>query len=101
MHISVFDPASPEAAHLLWLWDACMYVCGFILAVVTFSILYILIRYRRCDDREPNQTTGNRTIEIVWTAAPLALVGLLFVLSVVTARAVDHPKVEDTIREIV
>jgi len=90
MRLSVFDPASPEAAHLLWLWDACMWVCAFILAVVTISILYILVRYRRRDDSEPDQTTGNKRLEIVWTAVPLALVALLFVLSVVTARAVDH-----------
>jgi cytochrome c oxidase subunit 2 len=90
MHLSVFDPASPEAAHLLWLWNACMYVCAFILAVVTISIFYILLRYRRRDDREPDQTTGNKTLEIAWTAIPLALVALLFALSVVTARAVDH-----------
>ncbi|HXS95439.1 MAG TPA: cytochrome c oxidase subunit II [Candidatus Limnocylindrales bacterium] len=93
MHLSVFSPASPEAARLLWLWDACMYVCGFILAVVTLSMLYILVRYRRRggNDPEPDQTTGNRKLEIAWTAVPLALVGLLFGLSVMTARGVDHP----------
>ncbi len=91
MHISALDPASPEAAKLLWLWDACMYVCIFVLAVVTVSILYILIRYRLRDGREPRQTTGNRKIEIAWTAIPLCLVALLFGLSVVTARTVDHP----------
>src|SRR5689334_18176849 len=91
MHISVFNPASPEAAKLLWLWDACMYVCAFILAVVTLSLLYILIRYRRRDDSEPAQSTGNRNLEIAWTAIPLALVGLLFGLSVVAAREVDRP----------
>jgi|SRR5579871_1741212 len=91
MHISVFDPVSPEAGRLLWLWDASMWICGFILALVTLSILYILVRYRRRGPAEPNQTTGNPTIEIVWTVVPLGLVLLLFALSIVTARAVDHP----------
>jgi cytochrome c oxidase subunit II len=68
-----------------------MYVCGFILAVVTLSLLYILIRYRRRNGAEPDQTTGNRELEIAWTAVPLVLVGLLFGLSVVAARDVDHP----------
>jgi len=67
-----------------------MWVCAFILAVVTIATFYILVRYRRRDDREPDQTTGNKTLEIVWTAIPLALVALLFGLSVMTARAVDH-----------
>ncbi len=68
-----------------------MWICGFILAVVTGSLVYILVRFRRRDDREPDQTTGNRTLEILWTAVPIALVTTLFVLSVFTARAVDRP----------
>lgn len=67
-----------------------MWICGFMLAVVTCSLAYILIRYRRRDDREPTQTGGNRTIEIVWTAIPLLIVAFLFGASIVTARAVDH-----------
>jgi cytochrome c oxidase subunit 2 len=67
-----------------------MYVCGFILAVVTLSILYIIVRYRKRDDAEPAQTTGNTTLEIAWTAIPIGLVALLFVLSVRTAEAVDR-----------
>ena len=91
MHISVFSPASPEAAELLWLWNACMWVCGFILAIVAFSIVYILIRYRRRANSEPSQTTGNTRLEMAWTFVPIALVSLLFALSVMTAREVDRP----------
>lgn len=91
MLIRVFNPASPEAGNLLWLWDVCMWICGFILAVVTGSLIYILIRFRRRDNREPDQRTGNRKLEIAWTAVPIALVASLFVLSVLTARAVDRP----------
>jgi cytochrome c oxidase subunit 2 len=91
MFVSIFHPASPQATDLLWLWDLCMVVCGFILAVVTGSILYILIRYRRRDDREPVQTHGNTRLEIVWTAVPVLLVSFLFVTSIMTARAIDRP----------
>lgn len=91
MHLSVLDPASPEAAHLLWLWDVCMWVCGLLLAAVTLSILYIVVRFKRRDGYEPPQTTGNRRLEIAWTVVPLGLVSLLFVSSITTARAVDHP----------
>ena len=77
MFVSIFHPASPQATHLLWLWNVCMIVCGFILAVVTVAIVYILIRYRRRDDREPVQTQGNTPLEIVWTAVPILLVSLL------------------------
>jgi cytochrome c oxidase subunit II len=61
MHVSVFDPASPQTSELLWLWNVC-----------TLSMLYII------------------NLEIIWTVIALALVGL-FVLSITTARAVDHP----------
>lgn len=91
MFVSIFHPASPQATHLLWLWNVCMIVCGFILAVVTAAIVYILIRYRRRDDREPVQTQGNTPLEIVWTAVPILLVSFLFVASILTARAIDRP----------
>lgn len=68
-----------------------MWVCGFILLAVTAAITYILIRYRRRDEREPAQKSGNTKLEIVWTAIPILLVSFLFVLSIVTAQAVDQP----------
>jgi len=89
MQLSALNPASPQAASLVWLWDAAMWVCGFVLVVVTVSLIYIMIRFRRRDDSEPNQSTGNRTLEITWTVIPILLVGLLFTLSVVTTGAVE------------
>lgn len=67
-----------------------MYVCVFILAVVTISIGYMVVRYRKRDDAEPVQGTGNTKLEIAWTVIPIALVALLFALSIRTAEAVDH-----------
>lgn len=95
MFVSIFHPASAQATDLLWLWNVCMIVCGFILAVVTTAIVYILLRYRRRDDREPVQTHGNTKLEIVWTAVPLLLVSVLFVTSIITARAIDRPVKRD------
>ena len=91
MHLSVFNPASPQATELLWLWNVCMWVCGFVLAAVTLPMLYIIIRYRQRGNDEPRQVSGNKNLEIVWTLIPLALVAFLFVVSITTARAVDHP----------
>ncbi len=91
MHFSVFQPASSQADALLWLWNVCTWICCFILAVVTVSLVYMMVRFRRRDDREPDQRTGNRKLEIAWTAVPVALVTTLFALSIVTARTVDRP----------
>lgn len=87
MHFSVLDPASPQAAERLWLWNACMWVCGFILALVAGLIVYILFRYRHGNARQPSQTTGNKKLEVTWTAVPIGLVAFLFVLSALAARA--------------
>ena len=89
MQVRSLNPASPEAAHLLWLWHACMWVCGLVLAVVGSSLLYILMRFRQRDNREPRQVTGSTKLEITWTVVPIMLVGTLFVLSVMTEGAVQ------------
>lgn len=68
-----------------------MWVCGFLLTVVTGSILYILIRFRHSRNHEASQITGNRKLEITWTAVPIALVAFLFAMSVLAARQVDRP----------
>ncbi|HLH42092.1 MAG TPA: cytochrome c oxidase subunit II, partial [Bryobacteraceae bacterium] len=91
MHIAVLDPASPQAAKLLWLWNICFWICAFILALVTVAIVFVLARYRQRDGRLPSETSGGRRLEFAWTAIPIALVAALFVLSVVAARAVDQP----------
>lgn len=68
-----------------------MWICGFIMLIVTVALVYMLIRFRRRDDSEPRQVTGSRTLEIVWTVVPLSLITLLFALSVATTGAVfDH-----------
>lgn len=65
-----------------------MWVCGFILALVTVSIVFF--RYRQRDTREPSQNTGNTKLEIAWTVVPIAPVTLLFVTSVMAARSVPN-----------
>ena len=89
--VSVLNPASPEGSAILRLWNVSIWVCGLVLAIVTTSIGYIIVRFRKRDDAEPRQITGNTKLEIAWTVGPVLLVTLLFVLSIMTARAVDHP----------
>lgn len=95
MGLDVLNPASPQARDLLRLWKECLWICAFLLFVVTASIVWIVIRFRRRDGREPPQTTGNLRLEVLWTAGPILLVSALFVLSVVAAEAVDAPMHRD------
>ena len=91
MQVSVLSPASSQADALLSLWNAAAWVCGLILALVTVAILYIIIRFRQRDAREPMQTSGNRNLEIAWTIVPILLVTFLFVSDILAARVVDRP----------
>lgn len=88
MQVRALNPASPEAGQILWLWDVSMWICGAIMLIVTVSLIYMLVRFRKRSDAEPSQLTGNRAIEIAWTATPLLLVSLLFALSVMTTGAI-------------
>ncbi len=52
-------------------------------------IVYAVFRYRRRDDRLPEQTHGNNLVEIIWTAIPTVIVLVLFVLSATTLGRVE------------
>ncbi len=67
-----------------------MWICGSLLAAVTASIVFIVIRYRQRNYNEPKQTAGNVKLEIAWTAIPILLVAVLFAMSIRTARAMDR-----------
>jgi cytochrome c oxidase subunit 2 len=55
--------------------------------------MYAWVRFPRWREGEgdPEQGEGNKTIEIVWTAIPLAIVIMLFVLSARTMGISDPP----------
>ena len=52
-------------------------------------IVYAIFRYRRRDDRLPEQTHGNNLVEIIWTAIPTVIVLVLFILSAITLGRVE------------
>ena len=71
-----------------------LYIFVFALAVLVFVgvegfILYSVIRYRRRDDRLPDQLHGNNTVEIIWTAIPTVIVFVIFFFSIGTLGVVE------------
>lgn len=71
-----------------------LYLFIFALAVLVFVgvegfILYSVIRYRRRDDRLPDQLHGNNLVEIIWTAIPTVIVFVIFVFSISTLGVVE------------
>jgi cytochrome c oxidase subunit 2 len=84
--LSVFDPASPQAAAIRNLSYLVLAITGFIFLVVEGVLIYVVIRFRHRDDvaiSEPPQFYGSKPIEIAWTAAPAIIV---FILALVTTR---------------
>jgi cytochrome c oxidase subunit 2 len=94
-------PPEPETEAAEAVWN--LYTIVFIMGAVVFVgvegfIVYSVFRYRRRDDRMPDQLHGNTMIEIVWTAIPTVIVLVLFILSIFTLSTVearaDDPGVE-------
>jgi cytochrome c oxidase subunit 2 len=79
-----------EAETVERVWNAFVLSAAVIAVIVVVLILYCVIRFRRRDDRLPAQIRQNIPIEIVYTAVPLAIVIVLFVITFVTTRTVNH-----------
>ena len=79
-----------EAETVDRVWKVFALSAAVIAVIVVVLILYCVIRFRRRDDRLPAQIRQNIPIEIVYTAVPLAIVVVLFVITFVTTRTVNH-----------
>ena len=56
----------------------------FVMIVVGGGLLYTVFRFRRKDDRMPEQTHGNTKLEIAWTIAPAIVLAIVAVPTVTT-----------------
>ena len=89
---SAFSPSSPFAASIARLFAITLVVCAVVGAVVVAAIAYSLTRFRAGPGEvEPPQVNGNRKLEIIWTAVPIAIVTGLFVMSIETMSRSDPP----------
>src|SRR5215210_2019007 len=90
--ISIFDPHAPHAGAIWNLFVMTLYVCTAIFLIVTGTVIYSLVKFRwREGERDPEQFAGHKTVEIIWTAIPLVIVIILFVLTVNAMQASDPP----------
>ena len=93
-NLSIFAPVSPPAQSISELSILVFAITGFIFLVVEGILIYCLVRSRRRaagDTTEPPQVYGSNPIEIAWTAAPTLIV---FILTLVTARALWQIELE-------
>jgi cytochrome c oxidase subunit 2 len=85
-------PPDPKTTAAKAVWD--LYLIVFVMGAIVFVgvegfIVYALLRYRRRDDRLPDQLHGNNLVELIWTAIPTVIVLILFVLSSIALGAVE------------
>jgi cytochrome c oxidase subunit 2 len=86
------DPVTEQADRLLSLWWTSNYLALAVAAVVVGLILFVTARFRagRHDDGRPvSETTHNVPAEVLYTVAPLAVVAVLFGLTLATQGAVS------------
>ncbi len=79
--VSPLDCAGPNACRIVFLYTWVFWIAMFVLVVVGGLIVYAALRFRRRDEQEPAQVHGNGRLEIVWTAAPFAILLFLFILT--------------------
>ena len=91
--VKVFNPQSPQARAIFDLAIVVIVVMVVIFAIVVGIVTYALLRFPRWreGERDPEQGSGNKKIEIVWTLIPLLIVMILFVLSARTMGISDPP----------
>ncbi|MGH2685713.1 MAG: cytochrome c oxidase subunit II [Actinomycetota bacterium] len=92
------DAVTEQAERIRDLWMFSNTVALVVAAVVWGLVAFCVIRYRRRrDDEIPSQHGENIPIEILYTATPLAILGLFFALTVGVQRdataTVDDPDV--------
>jgi cytochrome c oxidase subunit II len=91
--VKVFNPQSPQARAIFDFTIIVIVVMVMIFAVVVGIVTYALLRFPRWreGERDPEQGAGHKTLEIVWTAIPLLIVTILFVLAARTMGISDPP----------
>jgi cytochrome c oxidase subunit 2 len=89
--VKALNPQSPQARAIFNVGVVTAIVLAIIFAVVIGIVAYALLRFPRWreGERDPEQGEGNKTVEIVWTAIPLAIVTVLFVLAARTMGTSD------------
>jgi cytochrome c oxidase subunit 2 len=83
------EPKTVEAEEIRTLYFIIFALGAAVFIGVEGFLIYAVVRYRRRDDRLPEQHHGNTKIEIVWTVIPTVIVMILFVTSMFTLGSIS------------
>ncbi len=75
------EPATTQAETTFSLYILILVMAGIVFVGVEGFIVFSVFRYRRRDDRLPEQIHGNNRIEVIWTIIPTVIVLIIFVFS--------------------
>lgn len=90
--LEALSPVTSQGGTINDLFNLALVLSTLVFLLVIGLLTYSLVRFRRRPGEAlaaPSRVTGHRTLEVVWTAGPLLLVIVLFVLSVQTMRSVS------------
>ncbi len=88
------QPATEQAKAVQTLWRQFLIAAAFVGGTVWVLITVMIVRYRRrasepADRQAPPAPTDSRPVELAWTAIPIAIVLVLFGLTLVALGTVD------------
>jgi cytochrome c oxidase subunit 2 len=84
--------SSPGEDYINRLFIFFLILCAVILIIVFGMILTGITRFRAGKRQgEPDQTTGNRVIEVIWTVIPFIIVTIFFFLTIKYMKEIDKP----------
>jgi cytochrome c oxidase subunit II len=96
------DPASDQADSIHSLWRGTVIAALVVGAFVWGLIGWALVRYRRRSDGVPDQKAHNIRLEVIYTAIPVIIVAVLFVVTMRTqADVTDLTDDPDVIVEVI
>lgn len=99
----LFHPVSQQAHAISELFAFVLVLSAIVFAGIVVVLSIILWRFRRLRESgagEPRPVFGHTRLEIVWTAIPILIVGLLFALTIGAMRASD-PTTPDRTPDVV
>ncbi|MFZ0453117.1 MAG: cytochrome c oxidase subunit II [Ignavibacteriaceae bacterium] len=88
---NLFSSASSEASDINTLFLRYMILAGFIVLLVSWLVIFNVIKYRAKNDENPKQIFGNKKLELTWTILPFLAVSFFFFLAVKTMDDINKP----------
>jgi len=89
----ISNPASQITSQQSNLFRILLSMAAVVFVIVEGGIIFAVLRFRRKkdDSGEPKQVHGNVPLEIIWTAIPVLLVVILFILTITTMNGIAAP----------